>query len=87
MNALCASLFVYKMLVLPYIPNEIVRTTEQIFQDFLWKGVKPKVAIKMLQKDKKSGGLNLVDLRNKDISLKVKWKAMLEQDSDYAITV
>ena len=68
-NALVASLFVHKMMVLPIIPKNIVQQVDNVIRSFLWDNKKAKIAYSILQNPKKQGGLNLVNLKNKDISL------------------
>ena len=41
-NTLVASLFVYKMMVLPIIPNNVVKRIESIIREFIWGGKKAK---------------------------------------------
>ena len=48
-NTLVASLFVYPMMVLPQIPDYIVKKMDCIVRNFLWKGKKAKIAYKILQ--------------------------------------
>ena len=86
-NSLVASLFVYKMSVLPMMPKDMIKNLEESFERFLWNGHKPKISLRILQKSKVCGGLNLSDLRAKDISLKAKWKDILTTDSKLAKTV
>ena len=61
-NTLIASLFVYKMMVLPCMTQRMLKQMECLFTDFLWDGI-PKVALKILTLAKSSGGLQLVDLK------------------------
>ena len=67
------SLYTYKMMVLPKIPEYVVKQTEGLITDFLWNGRKPKIPLRTLQLNKASGGQNLIDLRKKDIALKAMW--------------
>ena len=41
-NTLVASLFVYKMMVLPEIPQVWVKAVENVIRDFIWNGEKVK---------------------------------------------
>ena len=72
-NTLVSSLFVYKMMVLPVIPDKVVKQMNNIIREFLWNGKKAKIAYAILQNPKDQGGLNLVNLKNKDRALKVSW--------------
>ena len=84
-NTLVASLFVYKMMVLPTIPDKVVKNIENTIRDFIWGGKKAKIALKILQNPKDQGGINLVDLKKKDTALKATWPTILKQEKDYAI--
>ena len=64
-NTLVASLFVYKMMVLPKMPKSIIKNIENIIRNYLWNGGKAKIAYNILQLPKEEGGLNLVDFRQK----------------------
>ena len=52
-NTLVASLFVYKMMVLPTIPNSTIKNLDNIIREFLWNGKKAKIAYGILQNPKK----------------------------------
>ena len=86
-NTLVASLFVYKMMVLPQIPEKVWKNMDNIIRDFLWNGKKSKVAYHILHNPKAQGGLNLVNLWNKDAALKATWPQILHQEQDYASIV
>ena len=83
-NTLVASLYVYKMMVLPCIPRKTVSTINNIIRDFIWDGKKSKIALNILQNTKKCGGLNLVDFPKKDIALKATWPKILYGEEEYA---
>ena len=83
-NTLIASLFVYKMMVLPQIPSLIVKQMENMIRNFLWDGRKAKIAFQILQNPKEHGGLNLVNLVNKDKALKATWPVILYTEIEYA---
>ena len=70
-NTLIASLYVYKMTVLPKISELCVERLNKILQAFLWNGKSAKINLKTLQMSKDNGGLNLVNFSIKDDSLKV----------------
>ena len=86
-NTLVASLFVYKMLVLPTIPTQVIREFEDIIREFLWNGKKAKIALSTLQNPKELGGVSLVNLRNKDTALKATWPCILNKEPEYATLV
>ena len=86
-NTLVASLFVYKMMVLPIIPINIVKQVDNLIREFIWNGKKSKIAYKILQQSKQQGGLNLVNLVRKDKALKATWPKILSQERKYATLV
>ena len=86
-NTLVSSLFVYKMMVLPAIPENLVKSLENIIRDYLWSGKKSKISMRILQNSKDEGGLNLVNFRNKDKSLKATWPKILYNEEEYATLV
>ena len=83
-NTLVASLFVYKMMVLPMIPTNIVKNIDNIIRDFIWNKKKSKIAYGILQLPKKEGGLGLVSLEKRDVALKASWPQILSKEQDYA---
>ena len=83
-NTLVASLFVYKMMVLPRIPKQTVKTVENMLREFIWNGKKAKISLQILQNQKKDGGLQLVNLTNKDKALKATWPFILNGEEEYA---
>ena len=86
-NTLIASLFVYKMMVLPNMPKNTVKNVENEIRHFLWNGKTSKIAYEILKNPKDMGGLNLVDFKNKEISLKATWPCILNKEKDYATMV
>ena len=83
-NTLVASLFVYKMMVLPTIPTSMVKKIDNIIREFIWSGKKAKIAYNILQNPKKEGGLNLVNLQRRDSALKATWPQILAKEEQYA---
>ena len=73
-NSLIASLFAYKLAVLPRLPESYIQKYNTVVRDFLWKG-SPKISLKTLQSNKLSGGTGLVNLRFKEIAMKAQWVA------------
>ena len=86
-NALVASLFVYKMMVLPCIPKNIVKNVDNIIREFLWDKKKAKIAYHILQNPKTEGGLNLVNIKKRDIALKATWPQILLKEHEYSQVV
>ena len=83
-NTLVASLFVYKMMVLPAIPSYVVKNIDNQIREYLWKGKKSKIALNILKLQKNQGRAGLVDLKKKDISLKATWPYILSTEPEYA---
>ena len=79
-NSLTASLFTYKMLVLPCIDRIVIDKYEKIIENFLWNGRKAKITSKVLQLNKIDGGLALVNLDLKDKALKINWVRWINED-------
>ena len=51
----------------------------QLAREFIWKGKKPKILLKILQGIKQDGGLGLCDLKIRDAVLKIQWIFKLDQ--------
>ena len=83
-NTLCGSLFVYKMQVLPNIKPNLINRIEKIFLEYLWNKGKPKISLRTLQGNKVDGGLGLIDLCKKEMSLKIAWIPYLQKDTELA---
>ena len=83
-NTLIASLFVYKMMVLPQIPQSFVKKVNNLIREYIWNGRKSKIAYSILQLPKQEGGLGLVNLTNKDKALKATWPQILYEEEEYA---
>ena len=73
-NTLMASLFVYKMAVLPDLGKHQIDKIDQIIHKFLWGGKKKgSYKLDILRNPKKHGGLKLVNFETKQASLKLQW--------------
>ena len=83
-NSLVASLFVYKMSVLPTIPANILKEINDIISKFLWNGKRPKIKNQILENNKANGGAGLVNMKIKDTAVKVKWIQTLYYDQNMA---
>ena len=86
-NTLVASLFVYKMMVLPMMPDNIIKNIENEIRRFLWNGKSAKIAFQVLKNPYDQGGLKLVDLKAKDKALKATWPQILLDEKDYSVMV
>ena len=84
-NTLIASLFVYKMSVLPKISSNYVKELNTIIQNFIWDGKKPKIPLQILQANIEQGGMKLINFEVKDDSLKINWVHLLTTDSFLAV--
>ena len=83
-NTLIASLFVYKMMVLPMIPKAMIKNLDNLVREYLWDGGKAKIALEVLQNPKNEGGLNLVNFHRKEVALKATWPFILQKEEQYA---
>ena len=81
-NTLIGSMLVYRMQVLPTISKNDAYQINQILQDFIWSGRKPKIRIDILQSLKCDGGMRLFDPMAKDMALKIEWVKRLQNNSD-----
>ena len=79
-NTLIASLFVYKMAVLPKIDEKYVKKLNEMVNDFIWEGKRAKIKLSDLQMPKALGGMNLVNFELKDAALKIAWLQILKTD-------
>ena len=79
-NTLVASLFVYKMTALPRIPSVYIESLNRLMEDFIWNGKKAKIPLKTLQMKREDGGMNLVNFKLKDESLKAAWVKTIHYD-------
>ena len=83
-NTLVASLYVYKMMVLPTMTKNMFKKIDNIIREYIWAGKKSKIAFSILQNSKYEAGLNLVNLQRKDIALKSTWPQILHQEAEYS---
>ena len=73
LNSLIGSLFVYKLTVLPLLQEADLKVLRKIFADFIWNHGKPKLSFEILQGLKKNGEGGLVNMKAKDLALKISW--------------
>ena len=78
-NSLIASLFVYKMSVLPTMNKSMVKEFRQMCEHYIWNGKRPKIKYSTLQRDGMYAGAKLVDIELKDVSLKAAWVKIIVQ--------
>ena len=80
-NSLIATMFTYKMTVLPKMPDSLIKKLGKKFNEFIWDYKRPKIALGTLKLNKEDGGPGLCDLKFKDSSLKLSWIPMIGEDS------
>ena len=79
-NTLVLPLFVYRLAII-LTPSDLqFQQYKKLILDFLWEGKKPKIANSRLTSNYIQGGLKLVDLETKDLSLKVKWFKLINSN-------
>ena len=83
-NTLIVSQFIYKMAVLPNLPDQFIKAFEKIINEFLWNARRPKISLNVLYADKQSGGAGLIDLRKKDKAMKLGWVKTILSDPSIA---
>ena len=57
---------------------------DQLCTEFIWNGKKSKIPLKTMQLRKENGGANLVNMKIKDLSLKVTWVKKMKTDEKCA---
>lgn len=83
-NSLVASLFIYKMSVLQFIPKQWIDKFNSITSNFLWLSKRAKIPGDVLRLPREHGGLRLVDLVKRDKSIKVQWIETIMEDEFFA---
>ena len=79
-NTLAASLFVYKLNVLPNLTVKQISKIQKTITNYLWSGRRAKIPMRVLTNDKMQGGCRLVDFQGKQIALKAQWVKRVEHD-------
>ena len=79
-NTLIASLFVYKMSVLPFMLEIMIKEINKQITKFLWDSKTPKISLDSLQLPKTEGGVGLVDFKLRDQALKAEWVKIIMTD-------
>lgn len=83
-NTLVASLFVYKMSVLPNVSYDVILEFERIINLYLGNGKPCRISLDILKLPKQQGGLRLVDLFKRQLSLKAQWVVTITQSPEWA---
>ena len=81
-NTLMSSIFMYRLQVLPQIPESVLKEYQKMVETYLWKNKKPKIPYNVLTQDKMLGGLGLVDLNKKSQSLAIVWIQNIEKNGE-----
>lgn len=79
-NSLIGSLFVYKWQVFPNMSVDYVLRINEYIRDFIWNNKRSKIAFNILTKDRKQGGLRLIDIIMRQQSLKIQWIYRIENN-------
>lgn len=72
-NTLIASLFVYKLQVLLGLNTDQLQTFNSEIIKFIWNYKSPKIAHRILIRDKSHAGLRLVEMGKRQYALKAQW--------------
>ena len=86
-NTLVASMFIYRMAVLPNMTPDMINSLNKLFNTYLWNGRRPKISLDKLQMDKKHGSLRLTDINLRQKAIKTTWIQTLHKDSRLAMLV
>ena len=66
----------------PILTQDFIEGINEVVENYLWNGKKPKISLEYLSLKKQDGGLNLLNLVNKDYSLKIQWVKAYYDDSE-----
>lgn len=83
-NTLISSLFIYKMSVLPNVPYRLILQFEEMISKYLGNGRKCRIPLSVLELPRCEGGLKLVNLFKRQMSLKAQWVVMIRDDEQWA---
>ena len=72
-NTLIVPLFTHRLLVTRSPTKALLEEYKKMIVEFIWESKRSKIAYYRLIRNFEGGGLKLVDLGTKDISLKIKW--------------
>ena len=76
-NSLIVSLATHKFMCLPHPSPDFFIHAKKLITSFLWKNGKVLIAYKQIIQSIEDGGLKLIDLELKDVSLKTHWIARM----------
>ena len=79
-NALIMSQTVYKLICLNTPDVNFMKKVKTLITNFLWENKKAKIAYKKLILPIADGGLKLVDLEKKDLTLKIAWVKKVQEN-------
>ena len=71
-----------KCKVLHEITNDQLQSIDKVITNFIWKGKRPKISLKILRCDKSQGGLGLVDLVAKHQALQFNWIKRINENPE-----
>ncbi len=81
-SSLIASHFVYKLSALRSPTKDQLEEFNKLIVNYIWNSRQPKVKSEILKGKKDQGGLKLVDMQKKDISLKIQWVNRILKNDD-----
>ena len=81
-NTLIASMYVYRLAVIPKIPEIYHKRLDKIINDFIWDKKRAKMSQKIITGLKINGGGGLVNMRNKEKSLKLQWVSKIKDNRE-----
>ena len=67
-------------MVLPTMTDKMFDKLEKLCMEFIWNRHKPRIALEKLMLPKTEGGVDLVNFRKKDASIKIGWLTNLQND-------
>ena len=72
-NSLVASIFVYRMTLMPRIDLQVKQKFNSLVNKFIWQGKRAKIPSNILNGNKADGGQNLVNIDLRDKATKIAW--------------
>ena len=81
-KTLLVSQLIYRFAILPTPSDEVLKCIDTMFFDFIWSKGKHFVSKVVICGPISEGGLNMVDVYSKEISIKCNWVKMLISDTN-----
>lgn len=84
-NSLLASQLIYRLSVLPNPPASTLKQIDSTLFNFLWNNKPHKIAKTLMINPRENAGIKMVDIRKKNISLKIAWVKRILDNPEFAV--